>query len=113
MEPRESMTTTSGSRRTRTLHRGHPERKLTGVAAALADALDLPVVAVRAGFLIGAIVPSTSAMAIGLYLVLWFLLPPAPQAESGLDRTLEAVRELGRDTGLLRDRDEPGDPYRS
>lgn len=91
----------------RELHRGHPERRLAGVCAAVAVALDLPVVAVRAAFLIGAVLPPTSGAAIALYLALWFLLPPRPHAESGLDRTVAFGRTLGRDLGLLAEKDEP------
>lgn len=108
MEPRDPVPTRSPRepRSRRELHRGHPERRLTGVCAALAAALDVPVVAVRAGFLIGAVLPPTSGAVIALYLALWFLLPPSPTAPSGLDRTVAAGRALLGDLGLVEDEDE-------
>ena len=76
------------------LHRNRPERRLAGVCAALADRLELPLPLVRAGFLIGALVPATSALAILLYLALWFVTPGELHGESAFDRLLDGVRDL-------------------
>jgi phage shock protein PspC (stress-responsive transcriptional regulator) len=78
----------------RDLHRNRPERRLAGVCAALADRLEVPLPLVRAGFLLGALVPATSALAILLYGALWFLTPAELQGESAFDRLLDIVRDL-------------------
>ncbi len=78
----------------RELHRNRPERRLAGVCAALADRLEVPLPLVRAGFLIGALVPATSALAILLYLAVWFVTPAELHGESAFDRLLEVVRDL-------------------
>lgn len=78
----------------RAMHRNRPERRLAGVCAALADQLALPLPLVRAGFLIGALLPAVNSLVIGLYLVLWFVTPPALGARSGLDRVIDALRDL-------------------
>ncbi len=100
--------------RLRGLHRDRPERRLAGVCAALSDHLDLPLPLVRAGFLIGAVLPPVSSLVILLYLALWFVTPPAPGEPSGFDRIIDAVRDLlGLDEARPRraGSDEiPGDP---
>ena len=78
----------------RNLHRNRPERRLAGVCAALADHLELPLAFVRAAFLIGALVPSINTFVIAIYLGVWFLTPPELGARSGMDRVLDALRDL-------------------
>jgi phage shock protein PspC (stress-responsive transcriptional regulator) len=80
--------------RLRDMHRNRPERRLAGVCAALADELELPLPLVRAGFLIGAFVPAINTMVIVLYVALWFVTPPALGARNGLDRAIDALRDL-------------------
>ena len=65
-------------------HRGGPERRIAGVSTALARELDVPLPAVRAALVLAA----------GLYLALWFVLPPAPGEPSALDRVVVAVEDL-------------------
>jgi phage shock protein PspC (stress-responsive transcriptional regulator) len=72
-------------------HRGHSGRKLAGVCAALAHSLGTSVTAVRAAFLLLAFF---HGFGVALYAALWFLVPPAPGAASGLDRVLQAGRTL-------------------
>jgi phage shock protein PspC (stress-responsive transcriptional regulator) len=78
----------------REMHRNRPERRLAGVCAALADHLGLPLPVVRAAFLLGALIPSTSGPVILLYLAIWFVTPPALGERSGLDRVIETLRDL-------------------
>jgi phage shock protein PspC (stress-responsive transcriptional regulator) len=73
------------------------------VCAALADELAVPLALVRGAFLIGAFVPSINSLVILLYLGLWFVTPPALGERSGLDRALEAIRDLlGLDSAEVR-----------
>ena len=99
------------------LHRNRSERRLAGVCAALADELDLPLPLVRAGFLIGALVPAINSLVILLYLGLWFVTPSALGEQSALERAIAAVRDLlGVDAHEARRRDRfssdelPSDP---
>lgn len=78
----------------REMHRNRPERRVAGVCSALAARMDFPLPLVRAGFLIGALLPGASLLVIALYLALWFVTPPALAEPSGLDRALEALRDL-------------------
>jgi phage shock protein PspC (stress-responsive transcriptional regulator) len=78
----------------RDMHRNRPERRLAGVCAALSDELSLPLPLVRAGFLIGALIPAINSLVIVLYLALWFVTPPAYGERSGLDRVVSALRDL-------------------
>jgi len=82
-------------------HRGSPDRKIAGVCAALAERFDVPLTLMRAGFLVFAL-PPFSGIGGSLYLVLWFLMPPAPGEPSGLDRALG----FGRDVLGIGDHDE-------
>jgi phage shock protein PspC (stress-responsive transcriptional regulator) len=72
-------------------HRGYPDRKLAGVCTAVAHHMAISVTAVRAGFLLLALVHGIGVIA---YAALWFALPDAPGGQSGLDRVVEAVRTL-------------------
>ena len=78
----------------RGMHRNRPERRLAGVCAALSEELSLPLPLVRAGFLIGALLPAINSLVIVLYLALWFVTPPAVGERSGLDRVVAALRDL-------------------
>ena len=80
--------------RLREMHRNRPERRLAGVCAALADRMEVPLPLVRAAFLIGAFIPGANTLVIVGYLALWFLMPPAYDQPSGLERVIEAVRDL-------------------
>lgn len=75
-------------------HRGHPEGRIAGVCAGLAAEFDVPVTLVRAGFLLGGLLGPSLVLAVCLYAVLWFLMPARPDAESGLDRVVDAVTSL-------------------
>jgi phage shock protein PspC (stress-responsive transcriptional regulator) len=100
----------------REMHRNRPERRLAGVCAALADELALPLPVVRAGFLIGALLPAINSLVILLYLGLWFVTPPAVGEPSALDRCVAALRDLlGLDDSARRGErfssgDSPSDP---
>jgi phage shock protein PspC (stress-responsive transcriptional regulator) len=72
-------------------HRGYGDRKLAGVCAAVAHNLSVSVTAVRAAFLLLALV---HGFGLALYAVLWFVLPDGPGGRSGFDRVLDAAREL-------------------
>ena len=75
-------------------HRAGAERRIAGVCTALARELDVPLPAVRAGFVLGVALPGVRVLAAGLYLALWFVMPAAPGAPSGLDRVIVAFEEL-------------------
>jgi hypothetical protein len=53
---------------------------------------------VRAGFLLGAVMPPFARLAVALYCVLWFLLPAGPDRPSALDRLVDAGSALLGDT---------------
>ena len=102
----------------REMHRNRPERKLAGVCAALADRMELPLPLVRAGFLIGALIPAVNTLVILLYLALWLVTPPALGERSALDRLIDAVRDLlgvdgtatRRSSAVVSSDDFPSDP---
>ena len=73
-------------------YRDHLERRVAGVAAAVAHALALPVTLVRVGF-----VALTFLHFVGpiLYLALWFLVPFTPGGPRLLDTVLEWAGSLG------------------
>jgi phage shock protein PspC (stress-responsive transcriptional regulator) len=75
-------------------HRGFPERKVAGVCAGVAHALDLPLPVVRAAFLLLAVFPGFRGLGVGAYLALWLLMPAEPGAPSPLDRVIDAVKDL-------------------
>lgn len=80
-----------GVRDPREWHRGHPERKLAGVCAAVADNLGVSVSLVRAGFLLLAFFHGVGLF---LYAALWAVMPSAPGEPSGADRVLSMLRGL-------------------
>jgi phage shock protein PspC (stress-responsive transcriptional regulator) len=71
-------------------HRGGAERRIAGVCTALARELDVPLPAVRTAFVLAVALPGIRILAAGLYLALWFVMPPAPGEPSGLDRAIVA-----------------------
>ena len=90
-------------------HRGHGERKLAGVCAAVAHNLSVSVTAVRATFVLLALV---HGFGLALYAVLWFVLPDGPGGRSAFDRVLDLVRDLvgdGRRSGGAAPRARNGD----
>jgi len=75
-------------------HRSHPERRLAGVAAAVATALAVPVSAVRLGFLVLSFLHLLGPV---LYVALWLIIPYAPGGQSLLEQALtRALEWLGR-----------------
>jgi phage shock protein C len=75
-------------------HRGGPERRLGGVCTALARELEMPLPAVRAAFVLAVALPGIRVLAAGLYLALWFVMPPAAGQPSGLDRAVVMIEDL-------------------
>lgn len=80
-----------GVRDPRAWHRDYPERKIAGVACAVAENLSVSVSLVRAGFLLLAFFHGLGLL---LYAALWLVIPREPGAPSGSDRVVEAVRTL-------------------
>jgi phage shock protein PspC (stress-responsive transcriptional regulator) len=82
-------------------HRSHPEKRLGGVAAALARAFAVPVTAVRIGFVVLTFFHLAGPL---LYAALWLAIPRRPGEESLLERFLHlgldlAARLSGRPNG--------------
>jgi len=75
-------------------HRGGPERRIAGVCTALARELNVPLPALRAAFVLAIALPGIRVLAVGLYLALWFVMPPAADEPSGLDRAILGVEDL-------------------
>jgi phage shock protein PspC (stress-responsive transcriptional regulator) len=71
------------------------DRKIAGVCAGLAEALGVPVTAVRAAFVILAL-PPFSGIGIASYLALWFVMPVEDEP-SALDRLVGTVSRLVSD----------------
>lgn len=78
-----------GLRDPREWHRDHPDRKLAGVCASLAANLEISVSAVRAAFVLLALL---RGFGIVLYAVLWLLLPERPGEPAPLERAIRALR---------------------
>ena len=66
-------------------HRGHPDRRLAGVAAAIGHALALPVGAVRLAFIVATLFTHVGPL---VYVALWLLLPGAPGTPSAVEKAL-------------------------
>ncbi len=75
-------------------HRGHPESRIAGVCTTIARQFELPLPIVRSGFVIAALIPGLQGIGVTLYLAIWALTPPAPDAPSLLDRVVAAASEL-------------------
>jgi phage shock protein PspC (stress-responsive transcriptional regulator) len=69
-------------------HRSHPDRRLAGVAAAVAHALAFPVNGVRLAFIVLTFVTHLGPL---LYAALWLILPFAPGDKSPVERGLAAA----------------------
>jgi phage shock protein PspC (stress-responsive transcriptional regulator) len=80
-----------GLRDPRSWHRDYPERKLGGVACAVAENLGISVSLVRAGFVLLAFFHGFGVL---VYAALWFVIPREPGAGSGFDRLIDAARAL-------------------
>jgi len=78
-------------------YRDHPERRVAGVASALARALVVPIGAVRLGFVVISFVHLLGPL---LYGALWMLIPFTPGGDAPLGRVFALGREL---LTLLRD----------
>ena len=72
-------------------HRGHPDRRIAGVCAAIAHHMAIPVTAVRAGFVLFTLLHGFGVV---IYGVLWLVLPNQPGGRSGVDRVVAAARTL-------------------
>ena len=72
-------------------HRDHPERRVAGVASAVARAFTIPVGAARLGFIVLGFFHFLGPL---LYLALWALIPFAPGDPSPLDRMRGAIQRL-------------------
>ncbi|MGH7821072.1 MAG: PspC domain-containing protein [Candidatus Binatia bacterium] len=71
-------------------HRDQPERRIAGVAAAVADGLALPLSLVRLGFLVLTFVHLLGPM---LYAALWLVIPFEPGAPPLLARLVDMARD--------------------
>ena len=69
------------------LHRGHPNKTLTGVCAGLAAYFDLDVVLVRIVFVLGLV--GSLGLALALYALLWAFMPKAPGARAPLQSVVD------------------------
>ena len=88
-------------------YRDHPERRVAGVASAVARALAFPVGAVRLGFIVLTFIHLLGPLVYG---ALWLLIPFAPDGDAPLGRLFAMVRDLFdvvRDTLDGRERREP------
>lgn len=72
-------------------YRDHPGRRMAGVCAAVSHHLGLPLLAVRAAFIL---LVFFHGLGIILYAVLWFLLPDKPAGPTGVDRLVDLARSL-------------------
>ncbi len=96
-------------------YRDHPERRVAGVAAAVAHALALPVSGVRLGFLVLTFIHLLGPLVYG---ALWLVIPfgsgsPSP-LEGGLARAQEWVARLrGEPRGTRANGADHGDDLRT
>jgi phage shock protein PspC (stress-responsive transcriptional regulator) len=72
-------------------HRDHPEARLAGVCAALAQAFAVPVAAVRLGFVLFTIFFHLAPL---IYVALWLLLPERAGADSLLEQALRWMLDM-------------------
>jgi len=70
-------------------YRDHPERRLAGVAAAVAHALAFPVSWVRVGFIVLTFLHFLGPV---VYLALWVVLPFQPGGPALLERAIATVQ---------------------
>lgn len=88
-------------------YRDHPDRRVAGVAAALARGLGLPVTGVRLAFVALAFLHLVGVVG---YVALWLFLPFRPGEESPLERGLGRAKELVRELREGAGRIVPGGP---
>lgn len=81
----ENPTDPTSDRAPRTLRRSPDHRMIAGVAAGVADWLDVDVTAVRAGFVVLAL---AGGLGVPLYLAGWLLLPEEGSNESMAEELL-------------------------
>ena len=74
-----------------TWYRDHPERRVAGVAAAVAQAFAVPVAAARFGFIVLAVFHLVGVIA---YLALWLIVPFRPGDEPPFARGLQLARRI-------------------
>jgi len=74
-------------------HRGYREKKVAGVCSAVAARLDLPLTAVRAGFVVAAL-PTFSFFGALVYAAIWFVTPAEPGEPSAFDQGVEFVEDI-------------------
>ena len=72
-------------------YRDHPERRVAGVASAVARALAVPVGAVRLGFIVLTFVHLIGPL---LYGALWLLIPFAPGGDAPFGRLVVWARDV-------------------
>lgn len=72
-------------------YRDHPERRVAGVASAVARALAVPVGAVRLGFIVLTFLHFLGPL---LYGALWLLVPFSPGGDAPLTSALARARNL-------------------
>lgn len=89
-------------------HRDLPERRVAGVAAAVAHGLGVSTAAVRVGFIAASFFHLLGPI---LYGALWLLMPFTPGAPSPLERgVVQAKDSLARFTGRADEPAVPGGP---
>jgi phage shock protein PspC (stress-responsive transcriptional regulator) len=71
-------------------YRDHPDRRVAGVASALARALVVPIGAVRLGFVVFSFLHLIGPL---LYGALWLLIPFAPGGDAPLGRVFAMARD--------------------
>jgi phage shock protein PspC (stress-responsive transcriptional regulator) len=74
-------------------YRSHPERKLAGVASAVAHGLGLPLAIVRVGFIVLTL-GFFHLLGPALYVALWLVIPLNPGEDSLMDRGIARLRAL-------------------
>jgi phage shock protein PspC (stress-responsive transcriptional regulator) len=74
-------------------HRGYPERKIAGVCSAIAAHFDIPLTAVRVGFVVAAL-PSFSFFGALVYAAAWFLTPDEPGEPSAFDQGVDFCEDI-------------------
>jgi phage shock protein PspC (stress-responsive transcriptional regulator) len=74
-----------------TWYRDHPERRVAGVAVAVAQALAVPVAAARFGFIVLATFHLVGVVA---YLALWMIVPFRPGEEPPFARAAQVARRI-------------------
>jgi phage shock protein C len=78
-------------------YRDHPERRLAGVAGAIAHAMAFPLTVVRVGFIVLTFLHLLGPLVYG---ALWLVIPFHPGEPSPLERAVAALRDwftrLGR-----------------